>query len=223
MIQTAVITSDVAARHRFGTPAEADRYSRALVGTATHRREARCISRALRGVPRGAAVLDLPCGTGRMLPLLVGLGYRVTAADSSPHMVSRAAADARARFPRDGGPQFLVADAAQTAFPDDAFEAAVCNRLFHHFREPEVRRRYLRELARICTGPIVVSFFRRLALDTGLLHLKHRCRGHVPTDRIPIDLRTFREDARAAGLRVCSTLGKRPFVSTQWYAVLRRS
>ena len=59
-------------------------------GTPKHERETGCIMKLLAGLPAGANVLDLPCGTGRLLPLLVGAGFQVTAADSSGHMLDLA-------------------------------------------------------------------------------------------------------------------------------------
>ena len=34
----------------------------------------------------------------------------------------------------------------------------MCNRLLHHFAEPDVRIGVLRELARVSRGPVIVSF-----------------------------------------------------------------
>jgi SAM-dependent methyltransferase len=42
-----------------------------------------------RAVPAGASILELGCGTGRVTRQLVRLGYRVTAVDESPEMLSR--------------------------------------------------------------------------------------------------------------------------------------
>src|SRR5688572_3717799 len=74
----------------------AARYDGVHRGRARHRREERAIRLALRDVPAGSSVLDLPCGTGRMLPVLNAMGYRVTAADASAAMVAYAR-DASAR------------------------------------------------------------------------------------------------------------------------------
>jgi SAM-dependent methyltransferase len=207
---------------RFGTPAAAARYAVSLGGTATHRREIRTILSCLSELPRDAGVLDLPCGTGRLLPELAAAGYRVTEADSSPHMVAWAQQSAHESGLPMGGDQFAVASVFATGFADQAFDAVVCNRLLHHFRESEVRVSAIRELARISRGPIVASFFCNWAIDSGVFHLKQMIRGRPATDRIPIWRRVLAQDIRAAGLEPVRWVATRPGVSKQWYVVMNR-
>jgi len=209
-------------RRWFASPRAARKYALALLGTATDRRERRCLAEALAPVPPGARVLDLACGTGRLLPVLAGLGYRVFAADSSAPMIARAREYARSEGLAMEPDDFRLADALETGYPDDAFDAVVCNRLFHHFTDPAVRQRALRELRRICTGRSVVSFFRILALDAITHSLKHWLRQRPMTDRIPIRLKTFEKDIAAAGLVLKAAIGTRPLISKQWYVVLER-
>jgi SAM-dependent methyltransferase len=171
--------------------------------------------------PEGSKVVDLPCGTGRLLPLLTDLGFQIVAVDSSHHMIEFARKRTETGGFKQQG-QFLVASVFATGFKDDTFDAVVCNRLFHHFREPEVRRSALRELSRICTGAIVVSFFCNLALDALVFHLKNLVRRHKPTDRIPIGYSVFARDVDSSGLRIQKSFATRPGISRQWYSVLRR-
>jgi len=207
---------------RFNSEVSARKYARSLHGTATHRREMLCVRRMLGGLPPGSKVLDLPSGTGRLLPLLVEMGFPVTEADSSVHMLEKAQDYARTRGIAQGV-EFRVEDAFLTSFKDAAFDAILCNRLFHHFREPEVRRRCLRELGRICRGPIVVSFFCDCSLGAWMFRLRNWIRHRTPTDRIPIPRTQFIADAEATGLRVVQTLATRRWISKQWYAVLERT
>jgi len=213
--------SAIETKDRFGSEAAAQKYARALEGTATHRREECCIRKALAGLGAGARVLDLPCGTGRLLPLLREMGFQVVEADSSPHMIEQGRRYAERRGLSDGT-EFRVEDALATRFADDAFDAVLCNRLFHHFREAQVRRRCLRELRRICRGPLIVSFFCNLSLGSVSFHLRHWLGRQVPTDRIPIPYRMFVADAAAARLKVVRRMMARPGISKQWYAVLER-
>lgn len=210
---------------RFDSAQAAAKYAASLGGTATHRREMRCILQALAPVPSGASVLDLPCGTGRLLPELAAKGYRVVEADSSPHMVEQARAFAgRSGLPvtADG---FVVASVFEMPWPDAAFDAVVCNRLFHHFREPDVRRRAMKELKRVCKtgGPIVASFFCTSSFDGVMFHVKQALKSKKAVDRIPIPRAAFEADAHATGLRVAKWMSIRPGVSKQCYAVLERA
>lgn len=215
------VNSAIETKDRFGTEAAAQKYARALEGTATHRREERCVRKALAGLGTGARLLDIPSGTSRLLPLLREMGFQVVEADSSPHMIEQGRHYAQGRGLRDGT-EFRVEDALATRFADDSFDVVLCNRLFHHFREAEVRRRCLRELSRICRGPLIVSFFCNFSLDAVSFHLRNRLRRKAATDRIPIPLRTFVGDAAAARLKVTGMMMVRPGLSRQWYARLER-
>jgi len=209
---------------RFGTKHKAQKYASGLVGTATDHREKKCIAKALENVSRGASVLDLPCGNGRLLPLLKKLGYKITATDSSIHMVAMARhyMGPLGENCIDETDEFQVANILQTSFDDDCFDAVVCNRLFHHFPEAEVRQQILKELRRICKGPIVVSFFCNLAFDAVTFFLKNIIQHKQPNDRIPINYKTFAKNAQEAGLVVAKWIPTRPLISRQWYAVLKR-
>ena len=77
-------------RGRFDLPDAADHYATRHGGHRRDQREQRCIERALAGVPAGARVLDLPCGVGRLAPMLVKRGYELTQADVSAHMIEKA-------------------------------------------------------------------------------------------------------------------------------------
>src|SRR5262245_53930262 len=124
-------------RKRFDTPRAAAKYAGRFLGTARHAREQRCITAALNGLPAGSRVLDLPCGTGRLTPVLVNRGFRVTGADSSQYMIATAWSiwhDAnRTSLEREAMASFEVQDVLATSYKDRQFDAVVCNRLFHHF------------------------------------------------------------------------------------------
>ncbi len=221
-VSSGAVNSAVETKDRFASTVAAQKYVRALDGTAMHRREERCIRKALAGLGAGARVLDIPSGTSRLLPLLREMRFQVVEADSSPHMIEQGRHYAERRGLRNGT-EFRVEDALATRFADDTFDALLCNRLFHHFREAEVRRRCLRELRRICRGPLIVSFFCSFSFDAVSFRLRHWLRRKVAMDRIPIPLRTFVADAAAARLRVTRIRMVCPGISRQWYARLERT
>ena len=180
---------------------------------------------ALGELKGGAHVLDLPCGTGRLTSMLVTSGFRVTGADSSSHMVELARAawhDACAGKPdRQGMARYEVQDIMGTTFVDRQFDAVICNRLFHHFIEPEVRRAALTELRRICSGPIVVSFFNSFSIEAVRLAFLRVAFHRFRRDRIPISARQFDADAQSAGLILDRIKFTRWGISPQCYAVFR--
>ena len=213
-------TSADEAVDRFNTPEAALKYYSAQTGTAMHRREVRCIGRALVGIESGSRVLDLPCGTGRLLPMLHGLDYHVTEADSSPHMVGLARRHAREQGLDCTRHEFCVGNALGTSWADNTFDAVVSNRLFHHFLEPAVRRQALAELWRICRRRLVVSFFNSDCIDGLVWRCRTSLRGDSPADRVPIRVSAFRADVEACGLRLVNCMGVRALVSKQHYAVI---
>jgi SAM-dependent methyltransferase len=202
---------------RFDTARSAAKYP-AAYGTK-HRDvcEKRALERALGVIPRGASVLDLPCGTGRLTGILLDRGYRVTGADSSPNMVDRA------RSLWAGHPVVWdVQNALHTSYADGEFDAVVSNRLFHHFIEESVRRRALAEFARIAKGPLVVSFFNLASLGAWSRRIRYAIRGQEITDRVAIPVSAVRADCEALGLLLERVVLSRPFLAQQAYAVITR-
>jgi ubiquinone/menaquinone biosynthesis C-methylase UbiE len=225
LTQNRVFTAlEVAESYR--DPLTAEKYSAFFCDTPSHirkdQREKRCIAKMLAQVPRGAEVLDLPCGAGRMYPLLKELGFRVVGADASPYMVDIARRQAETLNPNDNvlADSFHVADVLNTDFADKQFDAVLSSRLFHHFSDPNTRQQALRELSRICKGPIVVSFFSAVAIDALKFYFKKYIRQEVIKDRIPISPFTFAKDVRASGLKITHGCMARPLISKQWYFVL---
>jgi len=207
----------------FNTKQKNEKYASALPGTALERRENRCIAKALANVPQGASMLYLPCGNGWLLPLFKTLGYKITAADSSVFMAARARYYG-GQFREnciDEADNFHVADIFETSFGDNYFDAVVCNHLFHHFSEAEVRQQALRELRRICTGPIIVSFFCTIAIEAVEFYV-NKLLSTTRNESSIINYKTFAKDAQKAGLAVERWMPMRPLISKQWYAVLKR-
>ncbi len=187
--------------------------------TRTHRLETRCITAAFEGLVEGSSVLDLPCGAGRLIPELVALGLNVTEADVAPPMVEEARKYAGEQGLVDQV-KFEVADVLTTGFGDEQFDAVICNRLFHHFSEPEIRIAALKELSRISRDRLVISFFCSLSIDAITFHLRNILRGRKSNDRIPIPYSTMKSECEQAGLRVASVHPMRAGISRQWYLKL---
>lgn len=115
-------------------------------------RERLAVKAMLSRVPHRTA-LDIPAGTGKLAGVFASLGTRVVAADISASMLKQAEAEfSRVDHPHVG---FRVADAADLGdFEDHAFDVVVCLRLMH--RVPAaLRKRMLRELARVAPCAVV--------------------------------------------------------------------
>jgi SAM-dependent methyltransferase len=125
------------------------------------------------------------------------------------------------KLEREAMARYEVQDIMGTTFVAGQFDAVICNRLFHHFIEPEVRRAALTELRRICSGPIVVSFFNSCSIEAVRLAFLRLAFHRFRRDRIPISVGQFAADAQAAGLIFDRIEFTRWGISPQCYAVFR--
>lgn len=212
-------------RDRFDDPEVAAEYvkKKNALNKGKNRREMACIETGLAGVPAASRVLDLPCGTGRLEGMLLSKGFDVVAADYAVNMLGEARKYLEANLdPRDlPRLSFSQQDIMHTTFEDNAFDVVICNRLFHHYPESATRVSVLTELARICKGRIVLSYYNSLALSALKFRLRNMFSGRVPDDRIPISFAQFRRDIEAAGLKCVRTLPVRYGISPQTYLVLQ--
>ena len=196
---------------------------RPFEGTAEERREEKYVAKALKTVPRGTSVFNWPCGCGRLLPLLKKLGYHVTSADSSSEAVGRIRLYGGLLGEDCVGDKddFQVVNIFQTGFDEDRFGAAIVNQLCC-LPESQIRELILKELRRICSGPIVVSFFcNTMIYDTA------RCKRREPPEPgaqhcLRLSHRAFAREVRRCGLVVEKWVPRYSFASRQACAVLTR-
>ncbi len=153
--------------------------------------DGRMVRRALRGIPPGSRVLDIPCGGGRIHRAIRPLGLSIVAADYSIWMlrVLEAHPDSARRRVR--------ADALRLPFRADAFEASICFR-FMQAVPRELRVRALAELGRI-SRRVIVSYPH----TTSVRSLRRSLLGRTPrANRTTEDEVTA--EVEAAGLEVSS-------------------
>ena len=119
-----------------------------------HRHDVALLLSLLRGHDELKRILDLPTGTGRFLAPLREAGYQVVGADVSAEMMRAGRQDTPAT---EGTSRLLQADGEHLPFTADAFDAVLCMRFLFHVRDPEIRRRILRELARVARSRVIVQ------------------------------------------------------------------
>ena len=191
---------------------EADTYDvvrfRSIKGRIVDRLEHRAVSKALRGVPSGARVLDVPCGTGRVTKWLLDADYKVVGADISEAMM------AHAKVKLEGCPNlegFYQADAEAMPFADGEFDAVTCMRFSNHV-PPDVRLRVLAEMKRVCKGPIIISYCNPHTVSAYKRRLKALLRKpHAPWN--PATPRQVAAEAAQVGLKVTGGWGILPIIS----------
>lgn len=143
----------LAYRERIKTESAASKYL--LRSGSKQRAENNLVTRGLKYLPKGATVLDAPCGNGRMSLLLARQGYHVTGCDMSDHTLE----NARKVFERDEVQgDFLKRDIEALDFTDKKFESTLCFRFYHHLPTADVRRLVVGELCRVTRKSILISY-----------------------------------------------------------------
>jgi SAM-dependent methyltransferase len=199
-------------------------FARRISEMDTDRREKKCILEAIKlaGIPAGSSVLDCPCGSGRLIPILKKFGFIVTGADISPGMLEQARLHAGPAGENclDEKDELCVTNLFHTGFEDNQFDAVICHRIFQYFTLSQDRLLALAELRRISSGPLIVSFLCNWSIDAlwrnilsalGLVR-KRRCP--------PISPFTFAKEIRSGGFSIKCWLAMQTFFSRRWYAVL---
>jgi SAM-dependent methyltransferase len=181
----------------------------------------------LGSVRRGARVLDVGCGDGRVLAELAPLGFRGCGLDVSDHALEQA----RAR-----GIEGKRADIDGGTLPVEtgAFEVVLCLDVLEHLFAPE---QLLREMARVVTpgGTLIaavpngLNLFNRLSFLAGR-HVDVMDKAHLSSNPFSEHLRFFSRDVfesflAAGGFRPCARdyffpdrLTDARFRAAQWLA-----
>jgi ubiquinone/menaquinone biosynthesis C-methylase UbiE len=116
--------------------------------------ERRHVARALKQCqPPPAVLLDVPCGTGKLAKVLATMETEVVGADLSTAMIELA----RGAYPTSRFHGFACGSAEQLPFRTAAFDTVVCLRLMH-LVPPASRRNITKELARVTSRHVIVSF-----------------------------------------------------------------
>jgi len=181
------------------------------------RRERACLERLLRkrGAAPGQTVLDMPCGYGRIAPLLVGLGLTPLSGDISFAMARRASRRPEAA----SGIGQLVGDSEQIPLATNTVDGATCIRLIEHFRLGQRRTDVMRELGRVVRRWLVVSFYDGASIHGKTKRLASKMRGK----KVSVAMQSrasFRAEADAAGLTVVAFFAPVRFVHAHTFALL---
>ncbi len=201
-------------RHDERAESYATKYDRELHKRISSYFERRAIRRALAitGAQR-ATVLDVPCGAGRLTPLLQPVSERLFSCDYSPAMLRQ--------FRRARGRPCFVGSAFDLPFADRAFDVVFSARLSHHIASDERRADYLREIMRISGGWVIVTIFDRDSLKSRLRELSRRFTGKRSKHSFArSDLERI---AAASGFRIAAGLPLSRLASGHVFYVLQRA
>ena len=112
------------------------------------------------------SLLDAGCGGGRNLVYFLRRGYPVFAVDENPRAVSQVRELAARLAPDLPLESFQVSDLSEIPFPDERFDAVICNAVLHFARDEAQFGRMLGEMWRVLRPGGL--FFARLASTIGI-------------------------------------------------------
>lgn len=162
----------------------------------------------------GETVLDLPCGAGRLLPLLRDhFGHRVVQADGALAMLRTA--DERGR-----ASERVQADALAMPFADAAVDGVVVFRFLHHLA-PQAQRHVVAEACRVARRFVVVSFFHPCSAH----HLQRLVRGWLgtPPTRFALPLGRLSAWFRDLGFELHAHRAEAAYRRDLWLAAFERT
>jgi SAM-dependent methyltransferase len=179
--------------------------------------ERRCVARALRECqPPPAVVLDMPCGTGKLAKVLTTMETRVVGADLSMAMMELA----RGAYPASRFRGFVCGNAEQLPFRTAAFDTVVCLRFMHLVR-PATRREIIKELARVTSRRVIVSFGVGTPFQLLRLKVRHAIFRGTSTP-YPARVADLRIEVEEAGLRITRWRRILPILSCEYLLTLDR-
>lgn len=192
----------------------AENYHRKYRASFRRRRRTRTEYRLLeRLLERGGhceTLLELPCGGGRITPLLARHANQLFGADIALSQVLHARNEAGRRQ------GWMTASAFRTPFPDEGVDAAVCVRLSHHLHTPEQRDQLLAELLRVSRRFVIISYTDRHSPRNRMRRL---VRGLEPKDNAESS-EQLAEVAAAHGARLVANPAVSLFGSCHRFALL---
>lgn len=175
------------------------------------------IDRVFRLVPKSHRVLDLPCGSGRVSVHLARKGYRLSCAD---HFDARLVMTRQ--FVRESGRPVVKQDIEALTYDQAEFDTTICFRLFHHFPNPEIRRKAVSELCRVSGKPFAMSYFSPFSVNSLKRCLRSGVGGRAP-EKHARPLAEVGKYFEGQGFRLIRDFARSPLWHTLHVACFERS
>jgi SAM-dependent methyltransferase len=213
---------------RYNSPAGATDYRGKFERHWTERINNWHEQRLLRYLLRSASIdklngpaLDLPCGYGRLHPIVRQLGGSVVEGDWSFHLLTAArmfhAENGNSRPPAG----YVRATALSLPFSDCAFDLVLSVRLCHHIREHQERIHYLREIMRVSRKWLVFTYFDAMSVKNRTHEFRRRFNGK--RSKWTLHPREVNDVSRSEGFEVVQSVWMSRFFSGHRYVLLRRT
>ncbi len=162
--------------------------------------------------------LDIPCGYGRLFPILHTVAPHVVESDYSEFMLQSAR-----RYHEASGSvaaQYVQNDALDLHFEDRSFDLVLSVRLCHHIRDHEERLQYLREITRVSRCWVIFTYADHASLKNRLREIRRRV--YPKRSKWTLKAKEVKETADAAGFEVVESIPLSRLFSLHRYSILRR-
>jgi ubiquinone/menaquinone biosynthesis C-methylase UbiE len=178
--------------------------------------EKKAIGKALRLTPAGSAVLEVPCGTGRITEYLLRSHFKVTAVDISPAMIAVAAKKLQ---PFGRQVSFKVGDLAGLKVAAETYSCAVSIRFLSHFNAGE-RVAFLKNLSRFSSQVVIgVSYSNPWYRFRRLLKKFARCARPI---QYPLDESSLLRELTESNLEIVERFSPLSFLSEELILLLKK-
>ncbi len=211
---------DYKAKNKYQQPEIARSYDEkrflSWYGRMAHEGEARMLASALdRYCLEPGSVLDLPCGTGRLLRVLTERGMSVTGGDISEEMLRIA----RKKFIETPKVDFQTIDAEHIPYPDGSFDYLTSYRFMTHL-PPPVRQRVLGEMIRVTRKVLILNYhFKTLAP----LYLFNQLFRRSSSSPYPLSEKVLRRElAERKDVEICEILKPSFYERSSSLVILRK-
>ncbi len=194
-----------------------------VLGRLKNWRDQRLVEKAVRHAGHVERILDVPCGTGRLLRSLASRVPHSVGADISLDMIQFS----RLPTPVKGGPkgllEYVQCDAKYLPFSNDSFDVVVSGRFLHHlFHLPRAERvQVMREFARVSRKWVLGDFNIQYGLKYYINRLRSTLTGKPMKSQRMAAGKVFGELAQA-GLQVEQVYPISWFASEKWYILCRK-
>lgn len=188
-----------------------------------NRHEQRLLERLMRAISESVPferALDLPCGYGRLMPLLKRHARRVIEGDWSLPLLRIARENQRKDAAIHMADGYVRATALAMPFDDQAFDVVLSVRLCHHIRERSERLNYVRELLRISGKWVIFTYFDYHSIKNQLREARRRFFGKRP--KWTLKATEVAEIAEDMGFEVVYSVPLSRLFSGHRYTALRR-
>ncbi len=123
---------------------------RRLIGSIVTHFEKRAVSKLLEGT-EGNSIIDVPCGSGKLNPILRATNCNIISADASPQMIKFARGNRSVDF------EFVLSDIRSIPIKDKTVDILISNRFLHRI-PAENHEIVLKELFRISRKYVILYF-----------------------------------------------------------------